>query len=64
MDTRIYLINGPSSTHLVRAGTKAQAVRYVTRTTYQCAVASQQDIIDTITAGTPVEDATREEEQS
>lgn len=67
MATRIYLVakaagTGDEQGHLVRAATQAQAVRHVVRNTYQAEVATQEQLVDLMTAGAKVEDAGEEQE--
>lgn len=56
---RVYAVHhaGTSTTRLVRAVNVATAVRHVVRTDYTAEVASQDDLIDLLSAGTRVEDA-------
>lgn len=63
--SRIYKVvdlTDDSKPHLVRANTAAQAVRYVVRSQFRAYVATQDDLVDGLTAGTKVEDATKEDE--
>lgn len=56
---RVYAVHhaGTGTTRLVRAVNAATAVRHVVRTDYTAEVASQDDLIDLLSAGTRVEDA-------
>jgi|GEM_PF-1132267 len=56
---RVYAINHPSTgtTRLVRAVNVAAALRHVVRSDYTAEVATQDDLIDLLSAGTRVEDA-------
>lgn len=65
--TRIYavspaVVSTPTAKRLVRASTPAQALRHVTGTMFDVAVASQDDCIEGAAAGVKVEVAGAEVE--
>lgn len=62
--TRIYTVasNATGAVRLVRATRPAQALQHVARSTYSVRVAEQDDIVDSLTAGTKVEVAGAEPE--
>ncbi len=62
MNTRIYKVEGPNLSRLVRAVSRAQAIKFVTRGTYTAESASQEDIVHALSTGGAVEDATKEQE--
>lgn len=62
-DSRIYVVkskgseNNPADTSLVRAKTKAAALRHLAAQVFVADVAKQQELVDLVTAGVQVEDA-------
>jgi hypothetical protein len=61
MSTRIYVVSDSTEAggqHLVRAASPAAAIRHVVRERYKAAVAAQETIVELLTAGQRVEDAT------
>lgn len=63
-ETRIYIVQDAEVRRLVRAGTRAQALRHVAEKTFHVAVASQEEIVWQLTAGNKVEDATTDGQAS
>jgi len=61
MSQRIYVVTGEQQPRLVRASSQAQAIGYVVRNKYKAAVASQTDLIELLSQGVKVEEATEEE---
>ena len=57
MNTRIYKVNTPNGSRLVRAVNKTQAIGYVARATIKAAVATQDDLLALVADGVKVEDA-------
>lgn len=57
MATRIYKVTYNNNAVLVRASTRGQAVAHVAGKEMQVAVATQDDIVNTMQAGGKVEDA-------
>jgi hypothetical protein len=56
--TRIYYVTAEDGeARLVRATSPAQAIRHVARDRYRVAVASQETIVEMVSAGDPVETA-------
>lgn len=53
--TRIYLVNGPTGTRLVKAATPSQAITHVARSAFSAKVPSQDDLVDAVTSGVKVE---------
>lgn len=64
--TRIYRVlhTRTGDDYLVRAHSQAQAIRHVVADQYRAQVAGQETIVEHLTAGGSVMDATREPEQS
>lgn len=61
MTHRIYVVSDTTdggAQHLVRAANPASAIRHVVRDRYKAAVAAQETIVDLLTAGQTVADAT------
>ena len=57
-NSRIYVVEEfGGDRFLIRATTKARAVRYVARNNYKAAVATQDDIVALVSEGQSVEDA-------
>lgn len=68
MATRIYVIQGqgiagPGVNRLVRAATRAQALRHVARDTFHVAIASQDALVRLLGDGAKVEDAAATDEE-
>ena len=57
--TRVYLVTAADDgeARLVRAANPAQAIRHVARERYRANVASQDTLVDMLSAGEPVETA-------
>lgn len=55
MASRIYVVGGPQGIRLVSAANKPQAIAYVANTTIRAHVASQNDLVDLLSAGLVVE---------
>jgi hypothetical protein len=55
MAERIYIVRNTHGARLVRANLRQQALSHVASTEYTVSVASQDDLVEQITAGTPVE---------
>lgn len=53
--TRIYLVNGPTGTHLVKASVASQAITHVAKSAFSAKVASQDDLVEALSNGTRVE---------
>ena len=58
MKQRIYLVTIGDNTRMVRASSQAQAVTHVARSMITVRLASQDDIVEKIGAGIPVEQFT------
>ena len=59
-NTRVYLVSTTDGNehHLVRAALKQTAMRYVQEKRYTVRIASQDDMVEHLTAGVKVETAT------
>lgn len=57
-DSRIYLVTDADESTLIRATSKAQAVRHFVAARVTAEVATQNDIVDAVTKGGKVLDAT------
>ena len=55
MSERIYIVNGPQGTRLVKASLRQQALSHVANSAFTIHVASQDDLVAQITAGTKIE---------
>jgi hypothetical protein len=55
MADRIYIVHGPQGTRLVKASLRQQALSHVANSTFNVRVASQDDLVDAITAGAKIE---------
>lgn len=55
--TRIYRVTGPDRNVLIRAQSKAQAIRYVAELTMTADVATQDELVELSKAGVDVQDA-------
>jgi hypothetical protein len=53
--TRIYLVNGPTGTHLVKAAVASQAITHVAKSAFSARVASQDDLVEAVSNGVKVE---------
>lgn len=63
---RIYVVRGTNTgqaLHLVRAKTRAQALRYAASKGYQVELASQDDLVELVAEGYQVEDGTKDLDQ-
>jgi hypothetical protein len=60
MSTRIYVVTDIETNHhrLIRAGNQAQAIRYAAQTRFDIEVANQDDLVNLLTGGVPIELAT------
>ena len=59
MANRIYVVvnKATQEQRLIRAASRAEAVRFVARTTLESSAASQDDLVRLLTAGTKIEDS-------
>jgi hypothetical protein len=55
MAERIYIVHGPQGTRLVKASLSQQALSHVANSTFNIHVATQDDLVAQITAGTKIE---------
>ena len=55
MADRIYIVHGPQGTRLVKASLRQQALSHVANSTFNVRVASQDDLVEAITAGAKIE---------
>jgi hypothetical protein len=55
MAERIYIVNSAQGTRLVKANLRQQALSHVANSTFTVRVATQDDLVEQITAGTPIE---------
>ena len=53
--TRIYLVNGPTGSRLVKATVASQAITHVAKSAFSAKVASQDDLVEALSNGTKVE---------
>jgi hypothetical protein len=53
--TRIYLVNGPTGSRLVKATVASQAITHVAKSAFSAKVASQDDLVETLSRGIKVE---------
>jgi hypothetical protein len=53
--TRIYLVNGPTGTRLVKASVASQAITHVAKSAFSAKVASQDDLVEAVSNGVKVE---------
>ena len=53
--TRIYLVNGPTGSHLVKATVASQAITHVAKSAFSAKVASQDDLVQALGGGVKVE---------
>jgi len=63
MTTRVYVVTDRETgvKRLIRAGHQAQAIRHAAQEQFDVAVASQDALIELITGGHAIEDASRSE---
>lgn len=52
---RIYIVNGPTGTRLVKAAVASQAISHVAKSEFSAKVASQDDLVQALTEGIKVE---------
>lgn len=64
MNTRIYFITDGTRNRLIRAANQAQAMSHAARTLFRVRVASQDDLVASLSAGARVEDTQNEEHQN
>jgi hypothetical protein len=53
--TRIYLVNGPTGSRLVKATVASQAITHVAKSAFSAKVASQDDLVEALSNGVRVE---------
>lgn len=53
--TRIYLVNGPTGSRLVKATVASQAITHVAKSAFSVKVASQDDLVEALSSGIKVE---------
>ena len=53
--TRIYLVNGPTGSRLVKATVASQAITHVAKDAFTAKVASQDDLVEALSNGVKVE---------
>ena len=60
MSTRIYVVTDTETNRhrLIRAGNQAQAIKYAAQTLFDIEVAGQDDLVNLLTNGVPIELAT------
>lgn len=60
MSTRIYVVTDIETNRhrLIRAGNQAQAIKYAAQTRFDIEVAGQDDLVNLLTNGVPIELAT------
>ena len=54
-NTRIYIVTGPTGTRLVKASAPSQAITHVARSVFDARVASQDDLVESLSNGVKVE---------
>lgn len=52
---RIYIVNGPTGTRLVKASVASQAISHVAKAAFSAKVASQDDLVEALSNGVIVE---------
>lgn len=59
MSTRIYLVTDreTQAKRLIRAGSQAQAIRHAVQRRFEATVAGQDDLVQALAAGSPIESA-------
>jgi hypothetical protein len=57
MSTRIYVVTDIETNRhrLIRAGNQAQAIRHAAQTRFDIEVANQDDLVNLLTSGVPIE---------
>ena len=57
MSTRIYVVTDVETNRhrLIRAGNQAQAIRHAAQTRFDIEVANQDDLVNLLTSGVPIE---------
>lgn len=63
MAERIYIVHGPQGTRLVKASLRQQALSHVANSVFNVHVATQDDLVQALTAGTKVEQYRAPEQQ-
>jgi gamma-glutamyl-gamma-aminobutyrate hydrolase PuuD len=53
--TRIYIVNGPTGSRLVKASVASQAITHVAKSEFSAKVASQDDLVEALSNGIKVE---------
>jgi hypothetical protein len=53
--TRIYIVNGPTGSRLVKASVASQAITHVAKSAFSAKVASQDDLVEALSNGIKVE---------
>jgi len=53
--TRIYLVNGPTGSRLIKATVASQAITHAAKSAFTAKVASQDDLVEALSNGTKVE---------
>jgi len=53
--TRIYLVNGPTGTRLIKATVASQAITHAAKSAFTAKVASQDDLVEALSNGIKVE---------
>lgn len=53
--TRIYMVNGPTGTRLVKAAAPSQAITHVARSAFSAKVPSQDELVEAVSNGVKVE---------
>jgi hypothetical protein len=53
--TRIYLVNGPTGSRLVKATVASQAIVHIAKSAFSAKVASQDDLVQALSKGIKVE---------
>jgi hypothetical protein len=53
--TRIYLVNGPTGTRLIKATVASQAITHAAKSAFTAKVASQDDLVEALGNGIKVE---------
>ena len=53
--TRIYIVNGPMGTRLIKATVASQAITHAAKSAFTAKVASQDDLVEALSNGIKVE---------
>jgi hypothetical protein len=53
--TRIYLVNGPTGSRLIKATVASQAITHAAKSAFTAKVASQDDLVQALSSGVKVE---------